>query len=124
MYGWQLANPEIPLVGHILCIKTQNETLAVAIGIMLKTIYKAKIRKLIVRLRLIVLFWPMVIARRKSSANRTGSEVIFYGKNVNTSAEITTEWGQYFMDLYSPTNNDHFDISFETAGFRKIEPNR
>lgn len=56
----------------------------------------------------------MVNARRKASANRSGSEIIFNGKHFNTSAEITTEWGKYFKDLYSPTNNDYFDNSFDT----------
>ena len=60
------------------------------------------------------MFWRMVNARRKASANRAGSEIIFNGKHFNTSAEITTEWGKYFKDLYSPTNNDYFDNSFDT----------
>ena len=58
------------------------------------------------------LFWRLINARRKKSNIRPGAELLFNGRQCNTSAEINEGWAKYFADLYSPSQAAHFDDEF------------
>ena len=59
-------------------------------------------------------FWKKINNRRKSKSSSAGSEVEFNGQMCRDPQQIVTGWGQYFQNLYSDTEREHFDAQFKS----------
>lgn len=59
------------------------------------------------------LFWRHVNSRRKKTLTCPGSDMIFDGKRVCGSREITDGWADYFKALYTPSEYSEFDSEFK-----------
>ena len=60
-------------------------------------------------------FWKKVNNRRKTSHTSAGSEINFSGTVCRDPSDIVQGWGQYFSNLYSDTQRDHYDTEFQSG---------
>ena len=67
-----------------------------------------------VQLNLTALFSTKKNNRRKSKSSSEGLEVEFNGQMYRDPQQIVTGWGQYFQNLYSDTEREHFDAQFKS----------
>ena len=56
-------------------------------------------------------FWKLVNTRRKNSTSNVGAELRFNGKIFRDSQNICDQWGHYFSELYSHSENENFDTT-------------
>ena len=54
-------------------------------------------------------FWKLVNTRRKNSTSNVGAELRFNGQIFRDSQKICDQWGHYFNNLYSQSENENFD---------------
>ncbi len=59
-------------------------------------------------------FWREINKRRNYSRTSPGAEMKFGETTYRQPEEITTQWGHYFANLYSPLDIPSFDDSFKT----------
>lgn len=67
------------------------------------------------------MFWREVNRRRKKTASQAGSEIKFNGRVIRDPQNIANEWGKYFRELYTPSQNVAFDSSFKSSICNELE---
>ncbi|MCG8112938.1 MAG: reverse transcriptase family protein [Candidatus Thiodiazotropha taylori] len=65
-------------------------------------------------------FWKKINNRRKASHTSAGSEMNFNGNVCRDPLEIANGWGNYFSDLYSDTEREHYDVGFQSQVEEKV----
>ncbi|MCG7876973.1 MAG: reverse transcriptase domain-containing protein, partial [Candidatus Thiodiazotropha endolucinida] len=66
-------------------------------------------------------FWKRVNYRRKTSHTSAGCEIKFCDVVCRDPAEIASGWGQYFRNLYSDVQRDHFDAVFHAHVEQRVK---
>ncbi|MCG8048280.1 MAG: reverse transcriptase family protein, partial [Candidatus Thiodiazotropha endolucinida] len=66
-------------------------------------------------------FWKKINYRRKLSISHAGNEIEFNGRIRRDPEDIANGWGEYFQQLYSDTERQHFDSSFKEEVDERVE---
>ena len=57
-------------------------------------------------------FWKIIKMPRAKKGNSIGNEMKFNDVIYRDSTSITREWGLYFKELYTPSDNTNYDSDF------------
>ena len=55
-------------------------------------------------------FWRLIKSRRSKTGPSSASEINFNGIMYRDSQEINEQWGVHYANLYTPDNDESFDI--------------